>query len=335
MHLVLASLLAVATTPPTDPVAAFEEWASGNGTPVDSPACDVPDSGQIVCYGLTDEAAVVVAVAFHNADGSISSFTVRPVTAGASTAGATTTPGQATTDPASDPLFPVERGATGPVVAAVQARIGVAVDCAFGNQTRRAVEQWQQTAGIPVTGTIDLQAWELLGVPTSWGDDANGNGRIEPSEVNLVCDGVVELPPPPPPTPVVVDTTDWPDTALASVAETCSIPDEFRYSGDGGPDVRYDPDEDLITIIGAAATDSPERGEQVFDTMVCVLGYLGAPDRVVNQISQGREQDRTQFAVWEGMVAQWDDDPEAGLSLTIYSTTDETTATTTPESSTP
>ena len=52
-----------------------------------------------------------------------------------------------------------------------------------------AVELWQETAGIPVTGTIDLPAWELLDVPTTWGDDANGNGTIEPSEVSLVCDG--------------------------------------------------------------------------------------------------------------------------------------------------
>jgi peptidoglycan hydrolase-like protein with peptidoglycan-binding domain len=215
--------------------------------------------------------------------------------------------------------LPAELGASGPVVAAIQGRVGVAVDCAFGNQTRRAVELWQETAGIPVTGTIDLAAWDLLDIPTTWGDDANDNGTIEPSEVSLVCDGDVALPPP---APVVVDATDWPETVLASVAETCSIPDEFVYSGNAGPDVRYDPDEDMITILGAGATADPERGEQVFDTMVCVLGYLGAPDRVVNQISQARAQDRTQFAVWEGMVAQWTYDPDAGLSLTIYSTSE-------------
>ena len=319
MHLVLASLLAVATTPPTEPVAAFEEWASGNGTPVDSSACHVPDSGPIVCYGLAEGSVVIVAVAFRNTDGTISSFSLRPVASGATTAGATTTPGPATTVPVSDSLLPVEVGANGPVVAAIQGRVGIAADCDFGNQTRRAVERWQETAGIPVTGTIDLRAWELLDVPTTWGDDANGNGTIEPSEVSLVCDGDVELPLPPPP---LLDTTDWPETVLASVAETCSIPDEFSYSGDGGPDVRYNPDEDMITIIGAGSADDPARGDHVFDTMVCALAYSGTPDRVVTQISQSRAQDREQFAVWEGMVAQWTYDPDSGMSLTIYSTSD-------------
>jgi hypothetical protein len=319
MHLVLASLLAVATTPPTEPVAAFEEWASGNGTPVDSPACDVPDSGPIVCYGLTEGSVVIVAEASRNADGSISSFSERQVASPAPTAGETTTSDSTTTVPISDPLLPVEPGATGPVVAAIQGRIGVAVDCDFGNQTRSAVEQWQATAGIPVTGTIDLPAWELLEVPMTWGDDANGNGTIEPSEVSLVCDGAVELPPVPPPP---LDTTGWPETELATVAATCSIPDEFGYSGDGGPDVRYNPDEDMISIIGAGSADDPERGDQVFDTMVCVLAHSGAPDRVVTQISQARAQDREQFAVWEGMVVQWNHDPASGTTLTIYSTAD-------------
>ena len=46
----------------------------------------------------------------------------------------------------------------------------------------------------------------------------------------------------------------------------------------------------MISIIGAGAADSPERGEQVFDTMVCVTAHSGAPDRVVNQISQAQGQ---------------------------------------------
>jgi peptidoglycan hydrolase-like protein with peptidoglycan-binding domain len=289
----------------------------------------VPDGGQIVCYGLAEGSVVIVAAAFYNTDGSISTFSARQVTSPAPTTGTTTTPGPATTVPGSSSLLPVELGASGPVVAAIQGRLGVAVDCNFGDQTRRAVELWQETAGIPVTGTIDNPAWELLEVPTTWGDDANGNGTIEPSEVSLVCDGDVELPPAP---PAPVDTSDWPETVLASVAETCSIPDEFRY-GDEGPDVRYNPDDDMITIIGAGAPDDPERGNLVFDTMVCTLGHLGAPDRVVNQISSARAQDRTQFAIWEGMVAQWTYDPNAGLSLTIYSTSP--SEGTTSESSTP
>lgn len=188
------------------------------------------------------------------------------------------------------------------------------MDCDFGGQTQRSVEEWQATAAIPVTGTIDELAWELLDVPLTWGDDANGNGMIEPSEVTLVCDGDVELPPPP------VDTTGWPDTVLAFVAETCAIPDEFTYPDDEGPDARYSPSDDSITIVGADANDFPERGDAVFDTMICVLGLAGTPDRVISQLSSTRALDGMQFAEWDEMAAQWNYHPDSGLNLTIYST---------------
>jgi peptidoglycan hydrolase-like protein with peptidoglycan-binding domain len=301
---------------------AIEQWQATAGVPVTG-AIDLA-SWQVLAVPTTwgDDA---------NGNGAIEPSEVNLVCDGAvelpeAPPTPTTAAGPTTTVLAADPLFPVAPGANGAVVAAIQGRLGIGVDCAFGGQTRRAIEQWQATAGLPVTGTIDLASWERLAVPSTWGDDANGNGTIEPSEVNLVCDGAVELPAAPPPP---VDTSDWPETQLSAVAATCSIPDEFQYAGDGGPDVRYDPEQDMITVIGAGAADSPERGNPVFDTMVCVLAYLRAPDRVVNQISQARAQDRMQFAVWEGMVAQWSYDTDAGLTLTIYST--EATA---PESTT-
>lgn len=91
--------------------------------------------------------------------------------------------------------FPIEVGSNGPAVAAVQARVGANVDCAYGDQTRRAVEAWQRNHERPVTGIIDLWDWSLLEVPALWGNDADGNGLIGPlEEITLVCGGDVELP---------------------------------------------------------------------------------------------------------------------------------------------
>lgn len=131
----------------------------------------------------------------------------------------------------------------------------------------------------------------------------------------LACGGDVEFPPPP------VDTSGWPDTTLAAVAAGCSIPDEYSYPNDEGPDARYNPNEDTITIIGAGAEeDYPERGDAVFDTMVCALGLSGVPDRVISQISSTRALDGMQFAEWDDLAAQWNYHPDAGMNITIYST---------------
>jgi peptidoglycan hydrolase-like protein with peptidoglycan-binding domain len=340
VNIMVALLASSVPVAPVSPVADFEAWARDQGTPVESPACHVPGAGPITCYGLAEGSSVIVGVAVLDEQGNVSNFKAVPLSAPAAPAATTspnttavapttatptpttvapataapTTAAPTTTVPGSDPLLPVEVGADGPVVAAIQGRLGVSVDCDFGDQTRRAVEEWQETAGIPVTGTIDEVAWQLLDVPTTWGDDVNGDGKIEPSEVSLVCDGAVELPPPP------VDTTGWPDTVLARVAEACSVPDEYTYPNDEGPDVRYSPDEDTITIIEADANDYPQRGDEVFDTMICVLGLSGVPDRVISQISSTRALDGMQFAEWDGMAAQWNFHPDSGMNLTIYST---------------
>ena len=103
-------------------------------------------------------------------------------------------------------------GANGPAVAAVQARLGVTVDCDFGEQTAQAVNAWQtERTELAESSQIAPADWVGLAVPITWGTDANSNGSIEPSEVTLVCDGNVELPDPP------VDTTGWPESQLATL----------------------------------------------------------------------------------------------------------------------
>lgn len=215
--------------------------------------------------------------------------------------------------PPDDP-YPIAAGASGPAVAAIQGRLGITVDCDFGNQTARAVEEWQESAGLEVSGAVDELAWALLDVPTTWGLDADASGTIEPGEVTLVCDGDVELPPPP------VDTTGWPDTELALVAEICGVPDEWSHPDDDSPDYRYSPSDDSITVYGAGAEDYPAQGEAVFDTMICVLGLSGVPDRVISQLSSTRALDGMQFAEWGDLAAQWTYHPDAGMNLTIWST---------------
>ena len=218
-------------------------------------------------------------------------------------------------DPCDATAVPIGSCANGPAVAAIQGRLNITVDCDFGGQTERAVRDWQAESGQPVTGVIDAGGWALLAVPTTWGDDANGNGTIEPSEVTLVCDGDVELPPPP------VDTTGWPNTTLAMVAEICGVSDEWTDPQDNeAPDYRYSPTEDTITIFGAGAEDHPDGGDAVLDVMVCVLGTAGVPDHVINQISSTRALDGMQSAEWDGMAAQWTYYPDAGMNLTIWAT---------------
>lgn len=232
---------------------------------------------------------------------------------GGGAAAATTAPSSAPPSAAPVPPYPIGAGASGPAVAAIQGRLGITVDCDFGNETRRAVEEWQTTAGLAVTGAIDETAWVLLAVPATWGLDADANGTIEPSEVTLVCDGDVELPPPP------VDTTGWPDTPLAFIAELCSVSDEWAHPDDDSPDFRYSPADDSITIYGAGAEDHPEQGEVVFDTMICVIGMSSPPDRVISQISNTRALDGMQSAEWDGFAAQWNYHPDAGMNFTMWS----------------
>ena len=223
----------------------------------------------------------------------------------------TTTPstaaGAVPATPAVDPLFPIIDGANGPAVAAIQGRLDISVDCDFGNQTAEAIRAWQTERGdLAVTGQIGADEWTLLDIPTTWGTDTNGNGTIEPSEVTLVCDGNVELPAAP------VDTTGWPDTALATLAEVCGISSEAV----GDSYVQYSPEDDSITASSVQPEDEAVEGTAWYQTM-CVISIM--PDHVISQISSTRALDGMQEATFGEMAVFWNYHPDNGINLTVYS----------------
>ncbi|MCI8590687.1 MAG: spore cortex-lytic protein [Clostridiales bacterium] len=72
------------------------------------------------------------------------------------------------------PGVPLRQGATGPYVEDLQEYLNVigsvytqipnlTVDGQYGSATKNAVEIFQETFGIPVTGIVDLQTWRVLG----------------------------------------------------------------------------------------------------------------------------------------------------------------------------
>ena len=147
-------------------------------------------------------------------------------------------------------VLPIEVGSTGPAVAAVQARIGVGVDCDFGNQTSEAVENWQREHGLPVTGSITATDWTALEVPGLWGNDTNGNGQIdETEEITLACDGEVELP-------------VWPEVSPAALAfidaDECHV-FETNESGDieWFECTRVEPSDGEIAVIYITPNSDP------------------------------------------------------------------------------
>ena len=209
--------------------------------------------------------------------------------------------------PAVDPLFPISNGANGPAVAAIQGRLEITVDCDFGNQTSEAIRAWQTERGdLAVTGQIGVDEWNLLDIPTTWGTDTNGNGTIEPSEVTLVCDGNVELPAAP------VDTTGWPDTTLATLAEVCGISSETV----GDSYVEYSPDDDSIIVSSVQPEDEAVEGTAWYQAL-CVMSIM--PDHVISKISSTRALDGMQEATFGEMAVFWNYHPDDGLNLTVYS----------------
>jgi hypothetical protein len=56
----------------------------------------------------------------------------------------------------------LRRGATGPVVTAVQRAIGTTADGSFGPATRDALLAWQAGHGVPQTGVVDAATWRAL-----------------------------------------------------------------------------------------------------------------------------------------------------------------------------
>jgi peptidoglycan hydrolase-like protein with peptidoglycan-binding domain len=70
----------------------------------------------------------------------------------------------------------------------IQQKLGLTVDCDFGGQTAQAVRDWQTERGdIAVTGQVGPEDWALLDIPIMWGNDANEDGAIAPSEVAIDC----------------------------------------------------------------------------------------------------------------------------------------------------
>ena len=220
----------------------------------------------------------------------------------------TTAPGPTTT--VSDPLFPIEVGATSPAVAAIQGRLGITVDCDFGNQTEQAVVDWQtERTDLPETGQIGLADWVGLEVPITWGEDANGNGAIEPSEVTLVCDGNVELPHP------TLDTTGWPDSPLAILSESCGV---SSADPDGDSYVQYSPDDDSITVASVQFDLDDVADESTLSyKLACIASAL--PDHVLSRIDSTRAIDGMQEAVFEDVTVFWSYHPDNGINLAIYS----------------
>ena len=141
-----------------------------------------------------------------------------------------------------------------------------------------------------VTGQIDAQSWALLDIPLTWGTDTNANGAIEPNEVTLVCDGIVELPAAP------VDRTDgrrppcrWRRRSVRS-AWSREMP---RPPGTTPPTT-----PSPSTALWARTTTRPTP--RLSGTMlVCILGSTGIPQYVIAQLSSTRALDGMQTATWE------------------------------------
>jgi peptidoglycan hydrolase-like protein with peptidoglycan-binding domain len=225
----------------------------------------------------------------------------------------TTEPPTTTTalpDP-NDPLFPLTEGSQGPAVAVVQQKLGITVDCDFGGQTAQAVRTWQTERGdLEVTGQIGPKDWQLLDIPIVWGDDANDNGALAPSEVDIDCADPVF-----PPEPVFHE--DWPTSDTGLAAQMCALGTEFSEPG-----AFYDPIDDTITISGAGGEDYGAAGAAVFDTLICVLGWVSPPQHVISQLSSTRALDGMQTATWEGIIgtvsALWTYHPDQGMNLTVF-----------------
>jgi murein DD-endopeptidase MepM/ murein hydrolase activator NlpD len=89
-------------------------------------------------------------------------------------------------------------GDVGPAVTAVQARVGTAPDGIFGPLTRAAVERFQRSHGLPVSGVVDARTWAaVFNARVVFYDDSNAapstaaaarRASAERASVRLVVD---------------------------------------------------------------------------------------------------------------------------------------------------
>lgn len=87
--------------------------------------------------------------------------------------------------------FPIQRCDSGPAVRVIQSILQVlgynigTVDSLYGDQTTYAVVAFQENEQLNVDGAVGPETWAALNVPSAYGNDANGNGAIEPNEIDL------------------------------------------------------------------------------------------------------------------------------------------------------
>jgi peptidoglycan hydrolase-like protein with peptidoglycan-binding domain len=93
--------------------------------------------------------------------------------------------------------LPLQRCDAGPAVAAVQSVLQTlnysvgTVDCFYGDQTLYTVQEFQQGRGLTVNGTVDEETWAAFEefFLADWGDDTDGNGIVDPSEITTITCG--------------------------------------------------------------------------------------------------------------------------------------------------
>lgn len=93
-----------------------------------------------------------------------------------------------------DDAFPLRTCDKGPAVAAVQVQINkrgqdIDADGYFGPATEQAVRNFQEAAGLEVDGLVGPETWAALYTGEPGGTDADGNGTIEPWEVDADTPG--------------------------------------------------------------------------------------------------------------------------------------------------